>query len=196
MHYSLKKNRNGFTFIELLIVISILSVVSLAIYSTLNNGIKIWHRVNTVMPEEDLAVFLDKFGRDITNILRYNPIRFFGQADRMEFASRVEFNGNGGESVGKTVYEYSPAKETLYRWKLDFSDVYNGAAKAPEEALRRIASLKFRYYFYNEEKKEYLWADDWVKEALPLAVRIELELDAGGNQAIKTARTFSIPVSG
>lgn len=196
MRYSVLRNRNGFTLIELLIVISILSVVALAIYSTLNNGVKIWYRVNTVMPEEDLAVFFDKFGRDITNIMRYNSIRFFGEAERIEFASCVEFQGKGGESVGKTVYAYKPEREILYKWKLDFSDVYNGNEKAPEEALRGIASLRFRYYSYSEEKKEYLWADDWVKEALPLAVRIELEFDAGGNQTIKTVRTFSIPVSG
>ena len=54
MPYTKKKNRLGFTLVELFLVSVILSIISLAIYSTLNNGIKIWQKINIETPGEGL----------------------------------------------------------------------------------------------------------------------------------------------
>jgi len=196
MLYSLKrKSRGGFTFVELLIAVSILSVISLTVYSTLNNGVKIWRRINTAIPEEDYAVFSDKFGREVRNTLRFSSMRFFGNKDRIEFPSPVRFNELGMETVGKVIYAYDPSKDTLYKWRLDFSQAYTDREGDPESALKGIKSLRFGYYFYDEEKKKFIWLDEWMKEGLPLAVRVELEFDGGkGERGI--TKTVSVPVSG
>lgn len=195
LYSSRRKSRGGFTLIELLIAVSILSVISLTIYSTLNNGVKIWRRINAAIPEEDYAVFADKFGREVRNTLRFSPIRFFGNRERMEFPSPVRFDELGIETAGKVIYAYDPSKDTLYRWRLDFSEAYIDREGPPEPALEGIKSLRFRYYFYDEEKKEFMWLDEWVREGFPLAVRLEFEFN-GGREEGGITKTVSIPVSG
>jgi hypothetical protein len=61
--------------------------------------------------------------------------------------------------------------------------------------MKSVKSLKFQYYFYDKEKKEFLWKDEWQKTELPLAVRVELYLedDAG---AYRFTRTAEIPFGG
>jgi hypothetical protein len=190
----MQRNRESFTFIELIIVVSILSLVSLTIYSTLANGTKIWQTVNRVLPEEDLQIFLDKFAHDIANTLKFGSIRFLGEPDRLEFACVVYSPSLNNKTVGKIIYGYDQGKNILYKWELDYSQVYDGQEGLPEQALKNIKSLKFQFFFYNEDKKEYLWADEWVKEKLPLAVRVELEFK-DGSQIDKVTRTISIPVA-
>ena len=56
----IRKNRSGFTLIELLIVAAMLGVVSLAIYSTFNNGLKLWQKVNKPVAGEDADIFFEQ----------------------------------------------------------------------------------------------------------------------------------------
>ncbi|MFA5356737.1 MAG: type II secretion system protein GspJ [Candidatus Omnitrophota bacterium] len=187
--------KGGFTLIELLITASIVAFISLAIYSTLDNGVKIWRRASASIPEEDYALFFDKFGRELRNTLKFSPVSFFGSRERLEFPSLVRFGEAGVDAPGKIIYDYDPQKGALQKWRLDISDSYSGREGAPEEALRGVRALNFRYYYYDKESKELLWSDDWPGKDPPLAVRLELEFTGDGQDSV-IAKTVSIPVAG
>src|SRR3989338_4885613 len=82
-----KRFLSGFTLIELLIVSALLAVVSLALFSVFNSGIKIWQRINQTSINEDLNIFLSKFARDLANGFSFSAINFSGDAERMQFAA-------------------------------------------------------------------------------------------------------------
>ena len=188
--------RRGFTLIEMLIVTAIISVVALAIYATLNNGIKIWQKVNRQLPEEDLNIFFDKFSLDLRNSFKFNGINFSGTIDKLEFPTLVESRRLQKRTVGKLIYAYEPQNQILNRYQLDFAGIYSGESNvSPQQSLRNIRALKFQYYLYDEQNKVYLWQDEWSKEGLPLAVKVELEFD-DGKEIKKFTRTISIPTSG
>ena len=42
--------------------------------------------------------------------------------------------------------------------------------------LNALMHIKFRYYFYDSERKNYSWLDEWDKVGLPQAVKVELEI--------------------
>ena len=190
-----RKNKNGFTLIELLIVTALLAVISLAIYATFNSGVKIWQRVNKQIPEEDLDIFLEKFALDLRNSFKFNGFNFLGEEKRFEFPTLVNSPGMNKKTVGKVIYLYDSESNIIKRNLLDFSQIYNGEEGTAQELLKNVKSLKFRYYLYDKEKKEYLWQDEWLKEDLPLAVRIELEF-GNGTEIRKFTKTVNIPVSG
>ena len=181
----------------MLIVTAILSVVALAIYATLNNGIKIWQKVNRQLPEEDLNIFFDKFSLDLRNSFKFSGINFSGTIDTLEFPTLVNSPRLQKRTVGKLIYTYEPQNQILNRYQVDFAGVYSDESNAsPQQSLRNVRTLKFQYYLYDEQKKEYLWQDEYGhKEGLPLAVKVELEFD-DGKEIKKFTRTISIPTTG
>jgi len=191
----MKKNSFGVTFIELLIVVAILSIISLAIYATFNNGIRIWQRVNKNIVEEDLNIFFDKFARDLRNAVQFSGIHFSGRSERFEFATIINSRRLQKITVGEIIYSYEPSRQILEREERDFSQVFSNEAGMIRQSLTEIESLKFQYYIYDKNKKEYVWEDECLTGALLLAVRIELEFK-DGVQNFKFTKTVSIPVSG
>lgn len=189
-----RKSSFGFTFIELILVITLLSVVSLAMFAVFNNGIKIWQRINKQLPQEDIAIFLDKFNRDLRNSFEFEGIKFTGGRQEISFATLVSSRQLGCRTVGRVTYSYQPFEARLSRRQDDFSQAFSSQENEFSQPLNNIKSLKFQYYFYNQDAKEYLWLDDWGKDSLPLAVRIELETGDTG-QIRKFTQTVGLPLA-
>lgn len=190
-----KKNNAGMTLVELLITMTILSVISLAIYASLNSGLKIWKRINQQMAHEDLDIFFDRFGHDLRNCARFTGLTFTGTQERVEFPTILPSPRLGGDVIGRVSYAYDPQSKTLVRVQQDFSQIYSGEESSKIQPVPDLGSVKFRYYVYDKQTKEYSWREDFLEEDFPLAVRIELE-SGDGPQAQSFTRTVSIPVSG
>jgi len=185
----------GFTLIELAVVAAMVVVVSLAMYAVFNNGIKIWQKINCPMQQEDLGIFFDRFTHDLRNSFKFSGIVFSGEAERLQFATLVNSPDMHKITVGGVVYYYDRGTRILSRQQMDYSQLYDNKEVPAQQALRNIKSLKFKYYSYDGGKKEYLWEDEWAKEGMPLAVRVEIETNYGRDDNIFT-KTVSIPVSG
>lgn len=183
------------TLIELLITLTILSVISLAIYASLNSGLKIWKRINQQMAHEDLDIFFDRFSHDLRNCARFTGLTFTGTQERVEFPTILPSPRLGGDVIGRVSYAYDPQSKTLVRVQQDFSQIHSGEESSRIQPVPDLGSVKFRYYVYDKQTKEYSWREDFWEEDFPLAVRIELE-SGDGPQAQSFTRTVSIPVSG
>jgi prepilin-type N-terminal cleavage/methylation domain-containing protein len=190
----MRKKNKAFTLIEMLIVTALLCVISLGIYSTFNSGIKIWQRLNKEVPEQDLYIFLDKFTSDIRNSVKFKAINFYGTENRLDFATIVNSSRMGKRTVGSVAYFYDPKTEMVYKEERDFSCIYAGDKGTVKEMLKNIKSLEFQYYSYNKEKKEYIWQNAWLKEGLPLAVWLQVEI-TDGDKVFKFNKTVNIPVA-
>ena len=108
-----KKNNAGMTLIELLITTIILSVISTAIYASLNSGLKIWKRINQPLAHEDLDIFFDRFGRDLRNCARFTGLTFTGTQERVEFPAILPSPRFGGDVIGRVSYAYDPQAKPL-----------------------------------------------------------------------------------
>ena len=185
--------KKGFTLLELLVVSAVLAVVALAIYATFNSGIKIWQQMNVQAAEEDLNIFFIKFSSDLKNSFSFNGLNFLGREDSLEFPTLVYSPRLGKKTVGQIIYSYNYTKEELQREARDYSQIYNDEKGQLTLSLNNIGRLKFHYYVYDEDTKEYFWQDEWFNEGLPVAVRMELELNDGG-QTKMFRKTVAIPV--
>lgn len=193
-YMNIKSNKSAFTLIEMLIVTAIISIISLAIFSTFDNGIKIWQRVNNPLPGEDMAIFLNKFSRDLRKTFKFEGVEFIGEKDRIEFASLVTSRNLQITTVGKIVYSYNTLNETLDRIERDFSQIYGDEEGRVIQVLSKITDLNFQYYYYDTGKKEFNWEDSWHKERFPLAVRLELKINSDGDTETYV-KTVNLPIS-
>jgi hypothetical protein len=192
-----KKNKAltaGFTFIEIMIVTMMVAVVSIAIFTTLNNGIKLWQRMTQSVPQEDINILLDKFGSDLRQCFLFKTIPFVGEKDRFECATLVASSTLKKKTVGKVIYAYLSGERALMRQALDYSSFYSGSQTISAEMLKKITALEFSYYWLDPERKEYRWLKEWSKEGLPLAVRLEATITVGETE-YGFIKTVSIPVS-
>ena len=79
----------GLTFIELLLATVMLSVLSLALYGMLSNGIAIWQKVNQETPQIDINLFAKKLEIELRNCVYFKKIPFLGQENTLSFPALV-----------------------------------------------------------------------------------------------------------
>jgi prepilin-type N-terminal cleavage/methylation domain-containing protein len=187
----------GFTFIEMIIVLAMLSVVGLAIVTTLGNGIKIWQQLNLAVAKEDINIFFERIARELRNTYEFSTISFYGQMHEVSFPAFVVTLGSSlpqETGIGRIVYSYDKTTGELTREKRNYSQIYKGKSGSRQRLLNDIGSLNFSYYFYDQKQKEYMWLEEWQQAGLPLAVRIELEFN-NGYQSERIIRTIGIPIA-
>lgn len=188
-----RKERTGFTLVELLVVAFMLVGVSLAVYSTLSNGIRIWRRVTQIAPEEELNIFFDKFSRDIRNSIRSANIAFSADSQMVKFASLVSSQNLGVSAPGEVSYAYNGYALSVSRTERDASDIFSERKGVTREVLKGADAFRLSYYNYDNQTKEHVWDEEAKLGSIPLAVRIELEFkDAEKNR--KFTYTSDIPV--
>lgn len=187
--------RGSITFIEIVIVTATIAVISLATYSIFSSGLKIWQRVNQVLPEEDIDIFFDKFSFDVKNSLFFKGLKFEGNHDGFQIVTAVYSPRLKAKTVGKIIYTYDSYARTLVRQERDFSHLYTGQEGVPFQSLGDVTFLQFHYYFYDDQKDEFRWEDEWSNPKPPLAVRVEFRI---GDDERERAfiKTVSIPISG
>ncbi|MFH1190258.1 MAG: prepilin-type N-terminal cleavage/methylation domain-containing protein [Candidatus Omnitrophota bacterium] len=187
----------AFTLIELLIVTSALAVTSMAVYAVFSSGLKIWREAAKQLPEEDLAIFIDKFTTDLRNSFKFEGMNFTGTRSAVEFATLVNSQRLNSRSAGKIRYFYDNHTDKLSREIRDFSHISTDDHGRIQGLVGNVKSVKFGYYYYDKPTKEYVWKDEAPEDekALPLAVRIELGFNAGGRTG-NYVRTINIPVGG
>jgi prepilin-type N-terminal cleavage/methylation domain-containing protein len=191
------RSLKGFTLLEMLIVMVLVSLVGLVIFSTLNNGIKIWQRLNQIVEQEDINIFFERLTQEMCNTFEFALIGFRGARDKFTFAALVTSKNLGcvqTGTVGEIVYVYDESSKRLTKEERDYSQIYKGDSGRKRHLLENIDSLKFSYYFYDSTTEEFIWLDEWEEEDLPLAIRVELEL-YDGQKSKAITRTIDIPIS-
>jgi len=173
-----------------------MGVISLAIYSVFSNGTKIYTRIKAKQTREDVNILFDKFNHDLRNSFKFEGINFSGGYDNVKFASFVSSRQfNNRINIGQVTYIYDSVAGQLRRQTGDYSDLYkNNFMNNGSVVLTGISALKFSYYRYDDETKDYSWVEKWAENELPLAVRMDLELK-GINDKEKFTKTVTVCVS-
>ncbi len=192
----MRRINKAFTLVELLVTMVIMGVISLAIYSVFSNGTKIYTRIKAKQTREDVNILFDKFNHDLRNSFKFEGINFSGGYDNVKFASFVSSRQfNNRINIGQVTYIYDSVAGQLRRQTGDYSDLYkNNFMNNGSVVLTGISALKFSYYRYDDETKDYSWVEKWAENELPLAVRMDLELK-GINDKEKFTKTVTVCAS-
>jgi prepilin-type N-terminal cleavage/methylation domain-containing protein len=193
--------RKGLTLIELLLTVSLVSVIGMTLYSSLASGINVARRITRPASDEDLAIFFEKISREVANSFPYSEIPF--QGDELQFSfptlirseKPIEFDS----TVGRVTYLYESSSNRLSRRQENVSQVHEEEESKSGPVLRDVTSLSFQYFVLDSSTKEYLWSEEWdsVEQdgKLPLAVQMTLEYSDEGKKR-ELVRTIPIPTGG
>ncbi len=186
-----KSQSKGFTFTEVVLSVGMVTIVGIAIYSSLKSGIDIWRKAYILRAEEDLGLLCEKLSSDANNSIPFQNLNFEGEVQELKFPTLVS-SPQGFRSVGEVKYMFSPYEKVLKRGERDYSAIYSQKIFSFKTVLKNVEYLGFSYYFWDSEAKEYAWSEEWIKNSFPLAVRLEIRIKDG--QYKRTLiRTFSFP---
>jgi prepilin-type N-terminal cleavage/methylation domain-containing protein len=169
--------KNGFTLIEMLITVAIFSVVSVAVYSTFSSGLSVWQRAQkTGIAENRDLLRIEKLGRELSGAFAFKDINFIGAKDNLQLPGIVD------SDIARITYSFDAGKKILFRSVMRLADIL--AAKGESKELKSNVSaylsgvdkLNFSYFYFDIQKNNYAWRDDWGLPSLPLAVKLDITL--------------------
>lgn len=111
-------DKKGFTFIELLLVVSLFFVIVLAISTAIIQGVKVYYRYEVLSQDEGALFGLDVLTRDVKSYYPFSLIPVESEFPLFTFPILVNLNVNGpyvDEHVAQVTYEYDPEKKVVYR---------------------------------------------------------------------------------
>ena len=193
--------KKAMTLAEILIVVSLISIVSIAIYNALVNGLKVWDRSRTLLQEEDVAVFFEKISEDLRNSFTYSLIPVQGNEFRFTFPTRVRTTVDQrrrgqdeeyADEIGQVEYYYDLQTDTLFKRSAVYGQAVNYQFGEPKKILTSISDFRFQYIYLTE--KEALNSSD-VLDILPSSVEITVKFVERGKERILT-KIVDLPLGG
>lgn len=179
----MRQNRPGpgassFTLVELLIALSIFSVVSIAIYSTFSSGLGVLRKVKDIdLAQQSFALKIERFSREIRQNTRMAKLYLSGADDRISFGQVSD------DAPLRLTYYFDSASQCFMRATDNLADILKEGKIDPELKskgtvfLKNVKEARFSYLFFDLKKKAYLWSQEWKETTLPLAVKLNIVTD-------------------
>ena len=186
---ALRSQERGFTLIELVVSLTIFSVISLSIYSSFAAGITVWRKSREFSSIYQTArLLLDHMAQELKNAVKVAETEFRGGPRQMSFIStRQGYRGaNSGREprIAKVTFEVrrdpsGQAYALFRRYTANFKR--RGEAELMVGAITR---LDFQYTYQNSAGELQPWAKVWKDgDEIPLGVKIVLNI--GGTRFTK-----------
>lgn len=178
-----KASVRGFTFIELILAVSIFAVVAMAVFSTFGSGISAWRKVQEAQKlHQEIRLGLEKMALDLENATSYSQkddsLNFAGEKDGLSFYSLVENLQSDPVHRQLRKITYSLEDPDLKRLEQTFAEsVQETKGKELEVLASGFKRLSLFYCYQQEGEPPYKWKDTWNDaQAIPEGIKIELEL--------------------
>lgn len=171
---------SAFTLMELLLAITLFSIIAVAIYSSLAAGIKIQKRGSYLGGEyHDLRLAFYRIAQDLRTAIPINNIYLAEESEKLCFFSIMP-TLSGGREIYKITYTWKQEKDYLIlsRLKETYIDSLQEVHAKSDKLLDKITQLTFDYGYIKKAmsgKEDFYWKQNWKEEAMPKLVRIKLK---------------------
>ena len=194
--------KKAFTFIELIIAVTIFMIIAASIYSTFNAGLRVWLKTSPMIEEnQSFRVFYSTISSDLRGAVAYyeatealtkpvfgaeyeGKINFEGTPDRISFMAVVGVSSAGSgfhEELARITYLYDKQNKTVKRCVAARSEGLDETKAKAFDMLQDVEAENFGFeYCYKKmisnESYEYEWKDAWEGKnviKIPRGVRIK-----------------------
>lgn len=172
---------NGFTLMELLLAMTLFSIIAVAIYSSIAVGIKAHKKGEALAGRyNDLRFAFNTIGQDMRTAVNMSGVYLVTEPQKLSFHSIQNAKGNVKE-ICKITYLWGKEKDyyKLYRLKEGYIDSLQGSRPKGDAILDGIKELGFSYGYQKKTtsgEKEFKWKEEWKAEYLPRLVKLRLKI--------------------
>ena len=183
-----KLQTHGFTFIELIIAITIFSIIAVSIYSVFKAGVRLWSGTNPlIQANQSTRYFFNTISTDLKNSVSYNAIstglktfgsseeksaNFEGEEQKISFMTLVDVSGAGVLShaeLARVIYYFDKSKKTVKRAVAMKAEGLSEPLAKVADILNDIDDKDFGFeYCYKMVSSPieygYEWKDTWSDE--------------------------------
>lgn len=166
---------------ELLLAITLFSIIAIAIYSSLATGIKIQKRGSSLGGEyNDLRLAFYRVAQDLHNAVYTNNVYLSAESQKLCFFS-IQPIPSGGKEIYKITYTWEREKDyfVLLRLKETYIESLQETHSRGDELLTKISQINFDYGYLKKGmagKEDFYWKENWKEEAMPKLVRLKIEI--------------------
>jgi general secretion pathway protein J len=179
----------GFTLLELLIAITLLGLLTAAMFGGLRFGARAWERSEERLDDSARLHVVQNFLRDrlaqaypLSADDETGPLRlaFEGDGDTLRFVTLMpEHLGTGFAEFVLAVTDQSGERDLIVRWRrFDYPAGTSGSIEEEPQIkilLDRIEALEFAYYGALGRGERPTWQEQWLgAQALPGLVRVRV----------------------
>lgn len=185
---------------EMLLVSALIATVSIAIFTALNNGIKLWGRGIAVDRKGGLFIGLEKAAHDFRGILPFSLIHFKGTQSRVSFATIVltpaDVHGSRAQEglideLGAVEYRYEASEGKIFRRQADYGQALKKQWGQDQEVASGVRDVRFDYFIEGDKKME---PKEQIESKIPTGVMMTVHVGDNGQQTLQ--RYFEIPAGG
>jgi Tfp pilus assembly protein PilE len=186
------------TFIEIMLVVSLIGLVSLALYQSFTNGLRVWQKSRELIIEEDVAVFFDKLAQDLRNTYVHTTQYFEGDSSRVSFPALVwlktmnprRHSDEYSDQMGQVEYALDVERRSIVRRSANYSEARQRLFGQEQVVVTPIDGLQFKYYYLTDDGEIF---SEQVLETVPAGIEVEVTIqDSKGRRSLK--RYFNIPL--
>ena len=190
----------GFTLMEMLLVPALIGGVSVAVFSALNNGVKLWSRGIAVDHKGELFIGMERIAQDLRGVLPFSLISFRGSPSAVSFATIVLTpadvkSGRASEGLvdqlGAVEYRYEPSDGTIIRRQADYGQAIKKQWGLEQVVATGVSEVRFDYFMDGDRKVQ---RKEHVDARIPSGILLTLRLGDNGQQTME--RFFEIPTGG
>jgi len=173
--------RNAFTLIEVIVSLTIFTIIITAVYSTFYMGVKVWHRGEGGGNFQKIRIGFLKIERDLKSSFYFSKAPFKGTSVEMVFPSVV--TDNDKKNICIITYSVDKAENSslqqLIRKEKPFSEKIGvDTAEKNRQLISLAESIKFEYAYKKGTSEGFEWQSDWDglgQNKFPSGVRVSLE---------------------
>ncbi len=179
-----KKNerlKKGFTLVEMLVALTIFSIVALSVSSIFRSGVRTWRAGNEWSEEnQTFRTFFQTITKELQNSVNYSPeMPFEGTGREISFLTledRHDFKRGTALALVRVIYRYDAKKKKVDRMVSGQEQGFEARNAKLEGSMENIPSFEAAYaYKPIYENGPVRWKDEWRDEkTIPGGVRIKI----------------------
>ncbi|MDP3729999.1 MAG: type II secretion system protein GspJ [Candidatus Omnitrophota bacterium] len=183
-----KVRGEGFTFIELIIAVTIFSIIAVSVYSVFRAGVRLWSGTNPIIQaNQSTRYFFNTISKDLKNSVSYNTAapraktfgssdegnaNFEGEEQKISFMTLVDVSTGSAPphmELARVAYSFDKSMKAVKRAVATKAEGLSETHAKVTEILNDIDDEDFGFeYCYrlgaSPTDYEYEWKDTWEDE--------------------------------